>query len=54
VSNYDFFARHEKLLAGNMRLAMPLRTLERMDAGKLAIMRKKAKAFLEGKEDLLF
>ncbi len=51
---WDFFARHEKRLAGNIRVAMPLRTLARMDAAKLATMRRKAKAFLEGKEDLLF
>jgi deoxyribodipyrimidine photolyase-related protein len=44
---WDFFARHEKVLAGNIRLAMPLKTLSRMDAGKVAAMRRKAAAFLE-------
>ncbi len=44
---WDFFARHEKTLGGNIRLAMPLRTLERMDKSKLAAIRKNAKAFLE-------
>ena len=44
---WDFFARHEKALSGNIRLAMPLKTLSRMDAGKVAAMRRKAAAFLE-------
>ncbi len=44
---WDFFARHEKLLAGNMRVAMPLKTLSRMDPAKVAAMRTRAAAFLE-------
>ncbi len=44
---WDFFARHKKLLGGNIRLAMSLRTLERMDPAKLAAMRGNATAFLE-------
>jgi len=47
---WDFFARHEKRLAGNIRLAMPLRTLERMDGAKLKAMRRKAAAFLESEQ----
>ncbi len=47
---WDFFARHEKLLAGNMRVAMPLRTLAKMDPGKVAAMRRNAAAFLDGPE----
>jgi deoxyribodipyrimidine photolyase-related protein len=47
---WDFFARHEKLLGSNARVAMPLRTLERMDRAKLATMRKSAAAFLEDME----
>jgi deoxyribodipyrimidine photolyase-related protein len=43
---WDFFARHEKVLAGNMRVAMPLKTLARMDAGKVQAMRRNAAAFL--------
>ncbi len=44
---WDFFARHEKALAGNIRLAMPLKTLSRMDSAKLAAMRARAAEFLE-------
>jgi deoxyribodipyrimidine photolyase-related protein len=44
---WDFFARHEKLLGGNIRLAMPLKTLSRMDTTKVKAMRAKAAAFLE-------
>ncbi len=44
---WDFFARNEKLLAGNIRLAMPLKTLGRMDAGRLAAIRSNAAGFLE-------
>ncbi len=47
---WDFFARHEKLLAGNIRLAMPMKTLARMDPGKLAAIRANAAAFLESAE----
>jgi deoxyribodipyrimidine photolyase-related protein len=45
---WDFFARHEKTLGGNIRLAMPLRTLQRMDPAKRAAIRSNARAFLEG------
>jgi deoxyribodipyrimidine photolyase-related protein len=45
---WDFMARNEKVLAGNMRLAMPLRTLAKMDAGRVAAMRARAATFLEG------
>jgi deoxyribodipyrimidine photolyase-related protein len=43
---WDFFARHEKALAANTRVAMPIRSLARMDAGKVAAMRRNAAAFL--------
>jgi deoxyribodipyrimidine photolyase-related protein len=44
---WDFFARHEKLLGGNIRLAMPLRTLQRMAPTKRVAIRSNAQAFLE-------
>jgi deoxyribodipyrimidine photolyase-related protein len=44
---WDFFARHEKMLAGNMRVAMPLRTLAKMAPAKRAAMRDNAAAFLQ-------
>ncbi len=47
---WDFFARHEKALAGNIRLAMPIKTLSRMDPGKVAAMRANAAAFLASDE----
>ncbi len=47
---WDFFARHEKALAGNIRLAMPMKTLGRMDAGRVAAMRARAAAFLASAE----
>jgi deoxyribodipyrimidine photolyase-related protein len=47
---WDFMARHAAALAGNIRLAMPLKTLSRMDAAKLAAMRAKAAQFLESAE----
>jgi deoxyribodipyrimidine photolyase-related protein len=43
---WDFFARHAGKLAGNMRVAMPIRSLARMDGEKLAAMRANAAAFL--------
>jgi deoxyribodipyrimidine photolyase-related protein len=49
---WDFFARHEALLAGNARLAMPLRTLGRMERGKVVAMRARAAAFLQDKNVL--
>jgi deoxyribodipyrimidine photolyase-related protein len=54
---WDFMARNAATLAGNVRLAMPMRNLARMEAGKLAAMREKARAFLaseEMKEGVLF
>ena len=47
---WDFFARHEKTLAGNIRLAMPIKTLSRMDPEKVAAMRRNAAVFLESEE----
>ena len=47
---WDFFARHEQALAGNIRLAMPMKTLSRMDPRKLAAMRANAAAFLASEE----
>jgi deoxyribodipyrimidine photolyase-related protein len=43
---WDFIARHAERFAGNMRMAMPLRTWERMDQGKRAALRARAAAFL--------
>ena len=43
---WDFLARNEKSLAGNNRLAMPMKTLSRMDPAKLAQMRGRAASFL--------
>lgn len=43
---WDFIARHAERFARNPRMAMPLRSLARMDPGKLAAMRAKAQAFL--------
>ena len=45
---WDFIARHADRFAANPRMAMPLRTLARMDATRLAAMRAQAAAFLEG------
>jgi deoxyribodipyrimidine photolyase-related protein len=47
---WDFMARHAKALAGNIRLAMPMRTLAKMDAGRVRAMRARAAAFLESGE----
>jgi deoxyribodipyrimidine photolyase-related protein len=44
---WDFIARHAERFAGNARMAMPLRTLGKMDPAKLAKMRAKAAAFLD-------
>ena len=46
---WDFFARHEKQLAGIIRLAMPLRNVARMDQAKLTAIRRKADEFLNEK-----
>lgn len=43
---WDFMARHARRFAGNPRMAMPLRTLERMDPARVAAMRAQAAAFL--------
>ncbi len=43
---WDFMARHKDRLAGNNRLAMPLRTLERMDPDRVAKLRTRAASFL--------
>jgi deoxyribodipyrimidine photolyase-related protein len=43
---WDFIARHAERFAGNPRMAMPLNTLRKMEAGKLAAMRAKAAGFL--------
>jgi deoxyribodipyrimidine photolyase-related protein len=44
---WDFMARHEKRFAGNQRMAMPLRNLERMDDGKRKAVQANAAAFLK-------
>jgi deoxyribodipyrimidine photolyase-related protein len=48
---WDFFARHATTLAGNMRVAMPLRTLARMDGAKVDAMRANATRFLATLDD---
>jgi deoxyribodipyrimidine photolyase-related protein len=45
---WDFIARHADRFATNPRMAMPLRTLGRMDPAKVAAMRTNASAFLDG------
>jgi deoxyribodipyrimidine photolyase-related protein len=47
---WDFFARHTKLIGGNPRLGMPLRTLANMDNARVARMRANAEAFLNSPE----
>ena len=47
---WDFMARHATRFAKNMRMAMPLRTLAKMDPSKVATMRAQAKAFLDALE----
>ena len=44
---WDFIARHASRWAGNPRMAMPLRTLERMDPAKIAGLRAQAESFLD-------
>ncbi|MCS6932511.1 MAG: cryptochrome/photolyase family protein [Acetobacteraceae bacterium] len=44
---WDFIARHAERFARNPRMAMPLRTLARMDPARLSAMRARAKAFLD-------
>ena len=43
---WDFIARHRDRFAGNTRMAMPVRTMERMDPAKLAALRSQAAGFL--------
>ncbi len=43
---WDFIARHQERLGGNPRMAMPVRTLSRMDPQRVSGMRQKASAFL--------
>ncbi len=43
---WDFIARHADRFASNVRMAMPLRTLERMSAEKMAAIRASAASFL--------
>jgi deoxyribodipyrimidine photolyase-related protein len=45
---WDFMSRHAGRFANNPRMAMPLRTLAKMDATKVGKMRAKAAAFLDG------
>jgi deoxyribodipyrimidine photolyase-related protein len=47
---WDFVARHAQRFAKNPRMAMPLRTLAKMDAKKVEAMRAQATAFLDGLE----
>jgi deoxyribodipyrimidine photolyase-related protein len=44
---WDFIARHAERLARNPRMAMPLRTLARMEPRRLQAMRAQAAAFLD-------
>ena len=43
---WDFMARHRERFAGNTRMAMPLRTLERMGAERVEALRARAAGFL--------
>ncbi len=45
---WDFLDRHRERLAGNRRMAMPLRNLQRIDAGELAEIRTRAQALRTG------
>ena len=45
---WDFIARHAELLARNPRMAMPLRTMAKMDPAKVRAMRDAAARFLDG------
>jgi deoxyribodipyrimidine photolyase-related protein len=47
---WDFMARNAERLARNPRMAMPLRTLARMEPKKLQAMRADARAFLDAME----
>ncbi len=43
---WDFIARHARRFAGNQRMAMPVRSLERMNPERRAAIRARAAAFL--------
>jgi deoxyribodipyrimidine photolyase-related protein len=43
---WDFLLRNREKLAGNVRLAMPYRSLHNMDAARLAQIREDAQRFL--------
>jgi deoxyribodipyrimidine photolyase-related protein len=43
---WDFLARHKAALRGNQRVAMPMRSLEKMESGRVAAMRANAARFL--------
>jgi deoxyribodipyrimidine photolyase-related protein len=45
---WDFLARHREHFADNRRMAMPLRTLERMDGRRLRALRDRAQRFADG------
>ncbi len=45
---WDFIARHAERLGQNPRMAMPVRTLARMDPQRVATMREQAAEFLDG------
>jgi len=47
---WDFIARHHDRFAGNNRMAMPVRTMERMAPDKLAALRQRAAGFLSAME----
>ena len=47
---WDFIARHQDRLGGNPRMAMPVRTLARMDPQRVAAMREQASVFFEAME----
>ena len=47
---WDFLARNEAALGGNVRLAMPMKTLLRMDRDRVARMRALASEFLQSDE----
>ena len=44
---WDFMARHASRFAGNQRMAMPLRNLERMGADRVTAIRARAAGFLD-------
>ncbi len=44
---WDFMARHRERLAGNRRMRMPLRHLERLDGGELELIRARGRELRE-------